>query len=81
VYRLILKDSRTPPAGKFFLFLAVGYALMPFDLIPDFIPVLGQLDDIVMIPLLVYIALRCIPKSLVDEIRCAVRKEEERLQK
>ena len=77
VYILVLKDGRTPLLGKIFLGLAVGYALMPFDLIPDFIPVLGQLDDIVIVPLLAYIGLKCIPKSLVNEIRNAVQAKEE----
>jgi uncharacterized membrane protein YkvA (DUF1232 family) len=76
VYTRVLKDRRTPPAGKVFLGLAIGYLLMPFDLIPDFIPVLGQLDDIILVPLLVILGLRCIPKALIEEIRAAVLREE-----
>jgi uncharacterized membrane protein YkvA (DUF1232 family) len=49
--------------------MAVAYALLPFDLIPDFIPVLGILDDLIIIPLLVIIGLKFIPKELILEIR------------
>lgn len=69
VYRLVLKHPQTPLIAKLFLGLAVGYLLLPFDLIPDFIPVLGQLDDVVIIPLLVYIALLFIPKDIIQSCR------------
>jgi uncharacterized membrane protein YkvA (DUF1232 family) len=69
VYRLVLKHPQTPLIAKVFLGLAVGYLLLPFDLIPDFIPVLGQLDDVVIIPLLVYIALLFIPKDIIQSCR------------
>lgn len=68
-YQLMLKDPRTPKPAKVLLGLAVGYALLPFDLIPDFIPVLGYLDDAIIIPLLVIVALKMIPKELVEECR------------
>ena len=73
VYKLVLKDSKTPMLGKIFLALAVGYALMPFDLIPDFIPIFGQLDDIIIVPLLVVIALKLIPREIIDKYRKQVR--------
>lgn len=69
VYRLVLKHPETPWIAKFFLGLAVGYLLLPFDLIPDFIPVLGQLDEVVIIPVLVYIALLFIPKHIIQHCR------------
>jgi len=69
VYRLVLKHPKTPLIAKVFLGLAVGYLLLPFDLIPDFIPVLGQLDDVVIIPLLVYVALLFIPKEIIQSCR------------
>lgn len=73
VYRLVLKDSRTPILAKILLGAAVGYALMPFDLIPDFLPVIGHLDDVIIVPGLVYIALKMIPKELVEEHRAKVK--------
>src|SRR6266480_4825929 len=72
VYRRVLADPRTPINAKVFLGLAVGYLCMPFDLIPDFIPVLGHLDDVVIVPALVYAALRLIPQDLVAEHRANV---------
>ena len=69
VYKLVLKDDKTPMFGKIFLALAVGYALIPFDLIPDFIPIFGQLDDIVIVPLLIVISLKLIPREIIDKYR------------
>ena len=69
VYRLVLQHPRTPLAAKALLGLAVGYALMPFDLIPDFIPVLGHLDDLVIVPVLVILALKLIPQDVISECR------------
>lgn len=69
VYQLVLKDPRTPRLAKILLGLAVGYALLPFDLIPDFIPVLGHLDDVVIVPGLIVLALKLIPAEVVLECR------------
>jgi uncharacterized membrane protein YkvA (DUF1232 family) len=72
-YQSVLADSRTPVGAKIFLGLAVGYLCMPFDLIPDFIPLIGHLDDVIIVPALVYVALRFIPPELVNEHRNALK--------
>lgn len=72
VYRLVLADPRTPLPAKLVLGAAVGYLLLPFDLIPDFIPVIGQLDDLVIVPGLVLIALKLIPQTVLDDCRARV---------
>ncbi len=59
----------TPPAAKVLAVLVVAYALSPIDLIPDFIPVLGLLDDLVLLPLGVYLALKLIPEHVMAEAR------------
>ena len=69
LYRNILADPRTPKLTKWLLRSAVAYAVTPIDLIPDFIPVVGHLDDAIILPLLVYFALRTIPKPLLEEHR------------
>ena len=69
VYQLVLKDSRTPKRAKISLGLAVGYALLPFDLIPDFLPILGHLDDVVIIPVLVRLAMKMAPQEIVEDCR------------
>lgn len=68
-YRRIIKHPRTPRISKIFLGLAIGYLFLPFDLIPDFIPVIGHIDDAIIIPLLVFIAIKFIPKKVLTECR------------
>ena len=57
---IAMKKRETPIAAKIIAGIAVGYALSPIDLIPDFIPVLGYLDDLIILPLLVALAIRLI---------------------
>jgi len=71
VYALYLayRDPRKPWYAKAFAALVVGYAFNPVDLIPDFIPVLGYLDDLILVPLGVKIALGLIPAEIMAECR------------
>ena len=66
---LALKDTKTPWSAKLFAALTVAYALSPIDFIPDFIPVLGYLDDLIILPLLVAMTIKFIPKDVFDEYR------------
>ena len=66
---LTLKDKRTPVLAKLFAALTVAYALSPVDLVPDFIPVLGYLDDVIILPTLVALTVRFIPKEIMSSCR------------
>ena len=66
---LALKDKETPLPAKILAAMTVGYALSPIDLIPDFIPVLGYLDDLLVLPLLAALTIRLIPKPVFDRCR------------
>jgi len=72
VYRCVLADRETPFVAKALLAMAVAYVLMPFDLIPDFLPLIGQLDDVIIVPALVWLALRFVPRELIDSCRTKV---------
>jgi uncharacterized membrane protein YkvA (DUF1232 family) len=72
VYQLVLKDRRTPRLAKFLLGFAIGYTLTPFDLIPDFIPIIGHLDDAIIVPTLIVLAMKLVPKEVVAECRLKV---------
>ncbi|UCG00143.1 MAG: DUF1232 domain-containing protein [Spirochaetaceae bacterium] len=63
------RDPRVPWYAKAFGALVLAYALSPIDLIPDFIPVLGYLDDMVLIPLGITLALKMIPREIMVECR------------
>jgi len=73
VYRVVLQDNRTPKLAKWLLGIAVAYAASPVDLIPDFIPVIGYLDDLVILPLLVITAVKLIPPSVIEDCRAKAR--------
>ncbi len=77
VYALYLayKDPRVPLFARIFTACVVGYAFSPIDLIPDPIPILGYLDDLVLIPLGVVLARKMIPREVLDECREQARAE------
>ncbi len=71
---LACRDPRVPWYARALAAVIVGYALSPIDLIPDFIPVLGYLDDLILIPLGIALLLRMIPVEVMEEAREAARK-------
>jgi len=68
---LALKDKETPIPAKIFAALTVVYALSPVDLVPDFIPVFGYLDDVILLPALVALTIKFIPKDVLEKNRKA----------
>ena len=66
---LAARDERTPIAAKLLAGAVAAYALSPIDLIPDFIPVLGLLDDMLIVPAGIWLVLRMIPAQLMAEYR------------
>lgn len=74
---IALGKKETPIAAKILAVLTLGYALSPIDLIPDFIPVLGYLDDVILLPAFIAITMKLIP----DDILAECRKESEGLWK
>ena len=66
---LAARDPRTPWYARALAVLVVGYALSPIDLIPDFVPVLGLLDDVILIPIGIALVLRMVPPQVIAEAR------------
>ena len=64
-----IRDPRTPWPARLLGALVIGYAISPIDLIPDFIPVIGHLDDLIILPVLIWLALRLIPRDVITECR------------
>jgi uncharacterized membrane protein YkvA (DUF1232 family) len=71
---LVARHPGTPWYAKLFVAVVVAYALSPIDLIPDFVPVLGYLDDLVLVPLGIALAVRMVPATVLSE--CRVRAQE-----
>ncbi len=72
VYRAVAAHPQTPRLAAWCIAAAVAYALLPFDLIPDFIPVLGHLDDVIIVPGLIAIGIWLVPAEVVAECREAL---------
>lgn len=66
---LALRRKETPLPAKVLALVTVAYALSPIDLIPDFIPVLGYLDDIILLPALIALTVKIIPKDVFSQCR------------
>jgi uncharacterized membrane protein YkvA (DUF1232 family) len=66
---LAYRDPRTPWYAKLWAAIVVGYTFSPIDLVPDFIPVLGYLDDLILVPLGILLALKLIPAGVMAECR------------
>jgi uncharacterized membrane protein YkvA (DUF1232 family) len=71
---LAARDPRVPLGAKLVAGAVAAYALSPIDLIPDFIPVLGYVDDLLIVPLGIMLAVRMIPGTLMAELRAAAER-------
>ncbi len=71
-YRALANHPQTPKLARWCLVLALGYLLLPFDLIPDCIPVIGHLDDLIIVPGLIIMALLLIPQNIKQICRDAI---------
>lgn len=78
---LASRDPRTPFAAKCLMIIVVAYALSPIDLIPDFIPVLGYLDDLLLLPAGIYLSIKLIPEPLWQEFQAQAEKRHLNLSK
>ncbi len=65
----VARDAQTPWLARGLAFLVVGYALSPFDLIPDVIPILGLLDDLILVPLGILLVLKFVPQTVLEAAR------------
>ena len=64
---IAMRHDDTPLYAKLACLMAVGYALSPIDLIPDFIPVLGYLDDLLILPFLIWLSVKLVPKEIFSQ--------------
>lgn len=83
IYTLYLAsgDPRIPFMAKVVLVITVAYAFSPIDLVPDFIPVLGYLDDLLLLPLGIWLSIKLLPDEVVEEYRQKARQQLERPRK
>ncbi|UPY35065.1 DUF1232 domain-containing protein [Sediminicoccus sp. KRV36] len=75
---LSARDRRTPWYAKAIALAIAAYALSPIDLIPDFIPVLGYLDEVMLLPIAIMLAVRLVPKEVLAEHRATALRAEAR---
>ena len=78
---LATRDPRTPRAAKLVVLAVICYAVSPIDLIPDFIPVIGLLDDLVLVPMGIALALKMIPPEVIAEARARAPQAEASLKR
>ncbi|CAM4166876.1 YkvA family protein [Gillisia hiemivivida] len=81
VLSIAYSDPRTPWTAKLLIGITVGYLLSPIDLIPDFIPVLGILDDLILVPLLITVSIKLIPEIVITDARATALKNPKRMKK
>jgi uncharacterized membrane protein YkvA (DUF1232 family) len=72
-YRALLRDPRTPRTARWLIGAGIGYLLMPFDVVPDFIPIIGQLDDVIVVSICVGIGMLFVPASVKRDVRLRTR--------
>jgi len=70
---IAMKKPNTPILAKILAGITVGYALSPIDLIPDFIPVIGYLDDLIILPLLAALTIKFIPEQILEECKAEAK--------
>ncbi len=68
-YRLVLKHPQTPWAARILIGAAIAYTVFPIDIIPDFIPVIGYLDDLLVVVVFIWLAVRLTPRHVLEECR------------
>ena len=78
---LALSKKETPIIAKLSAALAIGYALSPIDLVPDFIPFIGLLDDLIIVPILIYFTLLLIPDEIIESCKDEAKEKDLRLNK
>ena len=81
ILRIAYSDKRTPLIAKLLIGLTVGYLLSPIDLIPDFIPVLGILDDLIIVPILISISIKLIPEIVLSDAKKELNTHPEKIKK
>ena len=68
-YKTLMLEPQTPMLSKWLIGIAIAYLLSPIDIIPDFIPILGQLDDLIIVPSFILIAIFLIPDNVINQVK------------